>query len=195
MFKKVAISIMSLLLLVSATSCSSNDKKDSKSSDDSKSSSSVSVADFKKEYNKVCDSMDEDLSNALGNLDFETVTADEFDAAYKKTIDEYDRMSNDFNDIEVPANLKDDWGKYLDLADEQKSLLEELKDKSLSLIELRDQLAEATMADDIAAATSLQDQIDTINDEISSIVDDGGKKESMQEDLRKSLDLKKCSNN
>ena len=195
MFKKVAISIMSLLLLVSATSCSSDDKKDSKSSDDTKSSSSVSVADFKKEYNKVCDSMDEDLSNALGNLDFETVTADEFDAAYKKTIDEYDRMSNDFNDIEVPANLKDDWGKYLDLADEQKSLLEELKDKSLSLIELRDQLAEATMADDIAAATSLQDQIDTINDEISSVVDDGGKKESMQEDLRKSLDLKKCSNN
>ena len=191
MFKKVAISIMSLLLLVSATSCSSDDKKDSKSSDDTKSSSSVSVSDFEDAYNEACDGVDEDIIQEIQDIDFETISSDEFDEKFGDALDEYKKFSSELDDIEVPSKFEDDWDEYKDLGDDQEAMMKKLKPSFLDLLDILEELRNTDQTD-VEAIQELQDQAEAINSELEDISSDGDKLESRQEDLRDKMNLEDC---
>lgn len=189
MSKKIAITLLTLMLIIGlTTACSNDDKKDSESS---KKSDSVSTTDFEKEYNKACDKIDADVIKDIQDIDFTNVTPDEFEDAYQAAIDEYKDFHDEIDEIDVPSKYEDDWNDFKDLTEKLANQLTELKP---DLLDIQDLLAESRTLD-----STDTDSLQAINDEMQKIVDKTEKSgigtkdlESDQKDLLDKMNLENC---
>lgn len=195
MLKKIAVTLVTLIMVVGlSTACSSDDKKDSKSSNDGAKSSSVSISDFEDDYEDACDSLDDDVISEVRDIDFENITADEFEEKFELALDEYKNFSDKLDDIEVPSKYEDDWDKFKDSGDDQEELLYELKPYLLQLLDILDQIKSADQTD-VAALQELQDQAEALNDEMKDTIDKGNKLEKKQDELRNNMNIEDCLSN
>lgn len=195
MLKKIAVTLVTLIMVVGlSTACSSDDKKDSKGSDNGVKSSSVSVSDFEDDYEDACDSLEDDVISEVRDINFENITADEFEEKFELALDEYKSFSDKLDDIEVPSKYEDDWDEFKDSGDDQEELLYELKPYLLQLLDILDQI-KTTDQTDVAALQDLQDQAEALNDEMQDTIDKGDKLEKKQDELRDNMNIEDCLSN
>jgi hypothetical protein len=195
MLKKIAVTLVTLIMVVGlSTACSSDDKKDSKGSDNGVKSSSVSVSDFEDDYEDACDSLEDDVISEVRDINFENITADEFEEKFELALDEYKSFSDKLDDIEVPSKYEDDWDEFKDSGDDQEELLYELKPYLLQLLDILDQI-KTTDQTDVAALQELQDQAEALNDEMQDTIDKGDKLEKKQDELRDNMNIEDCLSN
>lgn len=193
--KFISLAALLVFLLALTTACSSDDdKKDSskKSEKTRTTSAKSSNADFVDDYNAVCDSLDQNALDDFDSLDYDTVSASEFEDAYDKLIEQYNDLKDQFYDIDVPSKMADDWEEFLDAGDEQGDVIDQLKTTFLDLIEVRDLLSEAEANNDAAAIADYQTQIEAINDELTDLTEQGDDLEEVQDDFRDKYDLDQC---
>jgi peptidoglycan hydrolase CwlO-like protein len=193
MLKKIIVTLCTIFLLLAFTSCSNSEKSKVSDNTDTTKKSATSISQFKKDYRKICDSVDADLSDEIDNTNFKTISIEEFEDLYDANSEEYERIGDEFNDLEVPESIKDDWEEYLDLGYRNIYASYELKEYFIEYLQIRDDRIEATANNDTVLLDELQQDEDLLTEQIESITDAGDERKAKQDEIRDNLGLGECS--